>query len=306
MRRLINTLLFCSFVGWSADRGVAQTERAEGRRWAVILVGIPGDREHEQLFAETASTWEEWFTNSLSFDKERVLKLPIARADGSEKSDLSAAEIRKTFSELAEKLTEQDSLWVFTLGHGNYDGKQAYFHVAGPDPSNADFGRWLSDLRCREQVIILTQANSGWFVKPLAKSGRIVIAATAADDESNETEFPLALSAVMKQPSSELDANHDGRVSVAEFFIAAAAATLQRFKSDNRLPTEHPQLDDDGDGRGAEEISADDLPAEPEPESNTDAQAPTTAKPPMKQPDGALARRVFLTYIAPKEQKKRK
>src|SRR5262249_20518921 len=145
-------------------------------------------------------------------------------------------------------------LWIFTLGHGNYDGREAFFHVAGRDPAGSDFGRWLGEIRCRQQVIWLTHSCSGHFVKPLSQPGRIVIAATAADDESNETEFPHALASAAAQPLEKLDADGDKQVSLAEFFAAINRAVAKRFQGDKRIPTEHAQLDDNGDGRGTEDL----------------------------------------------------
>ncbi len=265
----------------------------EGDRWAVILVGIPGDEEHATLFRETADAWEKWLAKTLNFSADHILRLPALPAEKEDApAQLTADAIRTTFAELSKKLRPDDSLWVFTLGHGNYDGKHAWFHVAGRDPSEADFGRWLSEIRCREQVLWLTQSNSGWFVKPLSKAGRIVIAATAADDESNETEFPLALAAVAEQPPETIDTDHDGKVSIAEFYTAVTGEVLNRFKGDNRLPTEHPQLDDNGDGRGTEEL--------PEKKEQGEAPPPTepqaTAKPATNKTDGELARKTFLPY----------
>ena len=67
---------------------------------------------------------------------------------------------------------------------------------------------------------------------------------------------------------------------------------LQRFKSDNRLPTEHPQLDDNGDGVGTEEISA------------TSVTSSSTAnKPGKKKLDGQLARETIVPYRLGKEDK---
>jgi len=274
----------------SAGESATPNTRA-GQRWAVILVGIPGDDAHAALFRKTADAWQKWLTESLQFPAEQVLRLPAATADqAAEKTDspapLTAERIRTIFAELSEKLGADDTLWVFTLGHGNYDGKHAWFHVAGRDPSNEDFGRWLAELRCREQVLWLTHANSGWFVKPLSKPDRIVIAATAADDESNEAEFPLALATVLAKPAKSLDADQDGRLSVAELFTAVVKEVANRFQSDKRLPTEHAQLDDDGDGKGSEDVTP---PTKPE---NPNAAANTPAVPPPR--DGDLARKTFI------------
>ena len=266
-------------------------EQKAGRRFAVILVGIPGDDAHAALFRKTADAWQKWLTESLQFPAAQVLRFPVPPIDpAAEKispaAPLTAETIRSTFAELSAKLGPDDTLWVFTLGHGNYDGKHAWFHVVGRDPSNEDFGRWLSDVPCREQVLWLTHANSGWFVKPLSKPGRIVIAATAADDESNETEFPQALATVISKPQNTLDADQDGRLSVAELFAAVVKEVANRFHSDKRLPTEHAQLDDDGDGKGSEDIV-------PKPAAVKDDSAPGT-QPVVSVRDGDLARDTFL------------
>jgi hypothetical protein len=261
----------------------------------VILVGIPGDKEHEKLFRKTADAWQEWLTRTLQFEVDHVLVLTGAAGGKKRLAGTTADEIRTTFASLNEKLRADDALWVLTLGHGHYDGKHAWFHVAGRDPSNADFGRWLSDIRCREQVFWLTHASSGWFVKPLSQPGRIVIAATAADDESNETEFPEALASVAAEPAETLDEDRDGHVSVAEMFTAVVREVLDRFNSDKRLPTEHAQIDDNGDGRGSEELAEQKDSAEPEPPVG----APAPAKPPTAKSDGDLARQTFVPYRRP-------
>jgi hypothetical protein len=294
----------CVILHGAAQRSDAQdaaTETAEPTRWAVIFVGLPGDAEHEQLFRETADQLQTWLTGPSQFPREQVLRLPPEPKPGEQPAaPLTASVMRSTLTELKAKLKPDDTLWVFTLGHGNYDGKRGWFHVAGPDPSGDDFGRWMAEIRCREQVIWLTQASSGWFVKPLSRPGRIVIAATATDDESNETEFPQALATVVQRPVAELDRDQDGAVSVAELFTATVSESLHRFKSDNRLPTEHPQLDDNGDGVGSEAI----WPANSGADATSDEPAskqpspPTQPIPPTAKADGELARRTLVPYLS--------
>ena len=264
-----------------ASRSLAQQpadEAAGGQRWAVILVGLPGDESHADLFRETADTWQTWLTESLEIPREQVMRLPRRTSENEAAAPaLTSDAIRTAIAELNQKLKPNDSLWVFTLGHGNYDGKQAWFHLAGKDPSAEDFGRWFSEVRCREQVLWLTQSNAGWFVKPLSRPGRIVIAATAADDESNETEFPHALATIVQSPAKMLDTDQDEKVSVAELFTAVVREVARRFQIDKRLPTEHAQLDDNGDGKGTADLE------------------PATKPVPMAKMDGALARKVFVS-----------
>ena len=267
----------------------AQVEAKSSRKWAVILVGIPGDEDHAVTFRTTADQIHQWLIESLQFPSAHVLRLPSSALNA---PSLTAEQIRTTLADLSHKLEPDDSLWIFSLGHGHYDGKQAWFHVAGRDPSSDDFGRWVNEVPCREQVIWLMQPSSGWFVKPLSRPGRIIVTATAADEEANETEFPSAFATVAMLPPGDLDTNHDLSVSVSELYSAVVREVLQRFKSDNRLPTEHPQLDDNGDGVGTEEISA------------TSVTSSSTAnKPGKKKLDGQLAQETIVPYRLVKEDK---
>ncbi|HND54008.1 MAG TPA: hypothetical protein PLV92_16470 [Pirellulaceae bacterium] len=153
---------------------------------------------------------------------------------------------------IAGKSHPDEQFWLFTLGHGNYDGKTAFFHVAEKDPASQDFARWLDEIPCRLQFACLTHSSSGWMVKPLARPGRIVVSASAADDEYNETEFPAALTSVIAMPQKQLDLDQDGRASIAELFVAVGREVERRFKDEQFVATEHGQLDDTGDGRGVE------------------------------------------------------
>jgi hypothetical protein len=246
---------------------------------ALIVVGLPGDAEHETLFASLARQYRDWLTRTLAFDpadvrvlfgkqgKERLARGPATReALGREAADLHKA------------LQPEDRLWVFFVGHGNRDDKEAYFHLSGRDVSARQLAETFAGLRCREQVFWLTFSASGWFLKPLSAKGRIVVTATAADDEYNETEFPEALATVVKRPLARLDADGDGKVSVLELFRHAVAEVQARFESDRRAPTEHALLDDNGDGAGTEK-----------PLAEGDKEVKATA-------DGRLAARTFLPF----------
>ncbi len=246
------------------DKPLGEPEAVgDPRRWAVICVGLPGDTEHEVAFRNTANQLQTWLVQSLRFPAEQVIRLPAhdleptqddarAKPVNSAADPLTAQGVRAALTDVNSKLMPDDVLWIITIGHGNYDGRQAWFHLAGKDPTPEDFGNWLGDVRCREQVVWVTHSSSGWFVKPLSRPGRIVISATAADDESNETEFPHALATVVQRPLPGLDTDQDGTLSVAELLNAVVQEVDHRFKSDNRLPTEHAHLEDNGDGIGTE------------------------------------------------------
>jgi hypothetical protein len=250
---------------------------APAHRWGVIFQGLPGDPAHARQFRTVTSQLRSWLIESLEFPADQVVSLPeVPAVEAEQVAPLTAAGIQTTLVNLAAKLQPEDTLWVFTVGHGSHDGRRAWFHVAGRDPSDVDLADWLAELRCREQVLWLTHSSSGWLVKPLSRPGRIVIAATAADDEPNETEFPHALLTVVRQPPATLARPGDEGLSVAALYAATVREVERRFQRDQRVPTEHAQLDDNGDGVGSETLV--------EPSSSP----PTTG--PLPRGDGDWAR----------------
>lgn len=299
------------------------------RTWVLLVVGLPGDAEHVELFAKTRDAWLDWFDRSLGVPAERrivVSSLPSAEAspkaeantepeaqaeaEPADRSTTSAppagrAELEARCKELAGRIAPQDTLWLLTLGHGHYDGRKALLHLSGPDPDAEAFARAINALPARRQVVWLTHAASGWWVKPLARPGRIVIAATAADREENETEFPHALAEVLAAPRAAYDLDRNGRLSLNELFQATVRAVEARFKSDERLPTEHAQLDDDGDGVGAERESLyEPQPAAPPAANNSPAtdSPPSEARPASPARDGRAAAQFDLLDL-PAEEK---
>jgi len=248
-----------------------------GTSRALILVGLPGDAEHEKLFGSTARQWRDWLVDGLAFRPDDVHVL-FGRAgkEGLAKEPATRKAIEREVAGLKEALKPRDRLWVFFLGHGDYDGERASFHLPGADLHGDELGKLFTDVKCREQVFWMTTSASGWFVRRLSAKGRIVIAATAADAEYNETEFPQALADVSKLPREKLAQNKDGKVSVLDVYRQTVKEVEARFARDKRVPTEHAQLDDNGDGVGTEE-----------PVVETGAGKKPTA-------DGALAAKTYL------------
>jgi hypothetical protein len=274
MPSLLHLLAACTLIGAGAP---TDDPPAPGQSHALIVVGLPGDAEHEEHFATVAKAWRDWLTGPLGFPADNVrILFGSAGKPGLAKGPAPREAVEREVAELKKVLRPDDRLWVFTLGHGDYDGERAAFHVPGPDLRADQLGKLFADVACREQVFWLTHSGSGWFLKALAKKGRIVVTATSADQEFNETEFPEALANVAKLSADKLDADKDGKVSILELYRRITQEVQALFEADDRIPTEHALLDDTGGGRGTEE--------------------PVVAATKDKKPtaDGALAARTFV------------
>jgi hypothetical protein len=230
-----------------------------GTRRALIICGLPGDNEHKKLFTATVEKLHKALTQRYGFPETEVLvRLGVKGQSGdgpalAKARGLSDREgITADIDELRKRVRAEDTLWVIVIGHGHYDGRHSHLNIPGPDLDERAFAKLFEGIKAREQVFFITTPASGFFLKPLAAPGRIVITATEADLEVNETLFPLALAEVLDAPPDGIDRNKDGKISVFELYLAVVANVMQRYVSDENLATEHAKLDDNGDGHGSE------------------------------------------------------
>jgi hypothetical protein len=277
----------------------ADSDAASGTRHALIICGLTGDAPHHALFSQTIETIYAAITTHHGFASENVTLLwsePKADNDGPALSASIGSATRESLGQATTKVIEalqpQDALWVFILGHAHFDGKNSWLNLPGPDMNQAEFGSLFSSAACREQVFFMTTAASGFFIKPLTKPGRIIISATEANREVNETNYPHKLAAALAEstPFVEFDVDGDGRLSLLDLYLWSAQATAQDYATEMLLATEHAHLDDNGDGRGTElQISF-------LPEELGGRRTPGQAAPLIVTGDGALARRLLLYY----------
>ncbi len=196
---------------------------------------------------------------------------------------------------IREASAPEDALWVIAMGHAHFDGRRVYWNLPGPDLSDMAFAKLFDGIAAREQVFFVTTQASGFFLKPLARAGRIAISATEADQEVNETLFPLALADMLNSPPADADRDRDGALSVFELHLATIVDVMRRYAEDELIATEHAQLDDNGDGRGSELQMTFPPPSEPEPDAKEESKPAIKPKPEPKlgpRDDGFRASRV--------------
>lgn len=261
-----------------AQSGSSSIQTISPAGQVLIVVGLPGDSEHETLFRETVKTWREWLTGPLKFPRDSVHILFGADGDAELGREPATREsIRRKVDDIRGRLAAEGRLWVLFLGHANLRERHAFFHLSGPDLRDDECAALFAGISCREQVFWVTTASSGAFLPGLSAPGRIVITATMAGHETNETEFPHALAEVCRMELRDIDQDGDGRISVWEVFLRTTEAVDARFRKDQRASTEHALLDDNGDRKGSERPE----PSGPAPKAG-------------EQQDGTLARRTFI------------
>jgi hypothetical protein len=236
-RRIVVCLgLWCACVAALSSTASNAAAAGEGKTSLIVVVGAAGDEQYGKIFAEEADQWHG--TALLSGVELSII------GNGTDKSGDKAALQAKLKQEAA---AGDAPLWLVLIGHGTFDGRTAAFNLRGPDVSSAELAEWLKEV-ARPTIIVDTTAASAPFLTALSAPNRVVVTATKSGTERNYARFGRYFAKRVIDPAADLD--KDERTSLFEAYLAAARDTAEFYKGEGRIQTEHPLLDDDGDGKG--------------------------------------------------------
>jgi hypothetical protein len=207
----------------------------------VTVVGAGGQEEYHKQFEEWAHQWEQ----ASGAVGARFVAIGI---DARQTNDLEL--LKET---LANAPKEGAPLWLVLLGHGtfaSYAGSpEAKFNLRGPDVSAKELAQWLEPFQ-RPLVVVNAASASAPFINALSRTNRVIITATRSGQEQNFARFGKYISEAIADSTADID--KDGQTSLLEAFLSAARRTADFYKTEGRLATEHPLLDDNGDGMGTQ------------------------------------------------------
>jgi hypothetical protein len=218
-------------------------------RFVLIITGAGGEPAYTKQFEQWTAELQQALTSRFGFVSDNFT---VLNESGPRKA--TADEVKGAFAALQSKLQPDNVLFVFLIGHGSYDGREAKFNLVGRDLSSADYSNFLTSLPTKRVVVFNMSSASGEFIKSLSAKGRIVITATKSGQEQNATRFPgFFISALT---ATDSDSDQDGHISVLEAFAYATRLTNEFYVRAGRLATEHALLEDTGDGVGREKAES--------------------------------------------------
>jgi hypothetical protein len=204
----------------------------------VTVAGLGGDPDY-------AAQFERW-----AQDLDHQLKLNGKDANVTTMSGTAATRqhVHDVLARLASQLKPDDSLALFLIGHGTFDGSAYKFNVPGPDITAADLHEWLSHIPAVRQLIVNMTSCSGASMASLASKDRIVITATKSGNEKNATVFPRYFIEALHDNAADTD--KDGAVSTLEAFRYTQQKITAYFTTEKLIASEHALFSDNGSAMG--------------------------------------------------------
>jgi len=241
-------MLALVLAGACAAAGAAQTADAFGERWALLVAGVSGSPELRQQYLGEIRELRNVLVDSLGFSAERVIALfeDPALAPALVRYRSTREGLEHACGEIAGRAASSDLVFAFFLGHGSFDGRTYKLNLVGPDPTAEELAATLYAIPAACFVVVNATSASGGSVAALARDRAVVVAATRSGNERNQTHLAAYLIEALRDRNADLDKN--GRISVLEAFTYAARKVEDYYAKEGLLQTEHPVLDDDGDG----------------------------------------------------------
>jgi hypothetical protein len=211
----------------------AASQEVADRSTVIVVAGAAGEAEFAPDFALQVDAWAKV--------SEQAGAKHISIGD----SETDRERVKNALA--AEPKAGPGELWLVLIGHGTFDGKEAKLNLKGPDLSATELAEWLRPFQ-RPLAIVDTTSSSAPFLTKLAAPKRVIVSATRSGNEQNYARFGKYLAEALPDPQSDLD--KDGQISLLESFLSASHRTMEFYKTEGRLATEHALIDDNGDGLG--------------------------------------------------------
>jgi hypothetical protein len=221
----------------------------------LLITGLGGEQAYSQQFHESALAIHDAAVRWGAPDSNRIwLAENPARAPGKIDGRATRESVAAAFATLARRAQPGDVVLVVLIGHGSGVARESKVNLSGPDPEAWEYEQWLRPFLRSTVVFVNASSASGDFLPIVSGPGRIVITSTKSSTERNESIFHIRFAEGLA--GGEADADKDGRVSVLEEYSYARAEVRRAYETDNRLLTEHAQIDDNGDGKGSDDPAA--------------------------------------------------
>ena len=235
-------------VMWLAFAGVL---RAQTR--ALVITGLGAEPKYQQQFRSLGDRLTKALSTKYGIPAASIAWLGEDSTNVSKmyKGRSTSQNIMREIDAIGAAVKPNEQVLIILIGHGSGQADETKFNIPGPDITVKDFNTALARFAAQRVAFLDLTTASGDALGFMSSPNRIVVTATKSAYERNESQFArFFVEALDKDGAADVD--KDGRVSLLEAYRYAAQETRKSYESDERLLTEHSQLDDDGNGKGSD------------------------------------------------------
>ncbi|CAI8041182.1 hypothetical protein GBAR_LOCUS22901 [Geodia barretti] len=192
-------------------------------------------------------------------------------------SESNREQVLAAFDQLAKTVQPSDRFLLFMLGHASRTGRGSVkFNLRGRDITEVEYVTLINSVPSERQILIFGFPYSGRLVPQLSAPGRIILT-SSSPNEGYSLQAGFGDVFVGAFSTADNDINGDGDISLLETFLSLQTQTKDWYENNGSIQSEHPHLDDNGDGNATRNLTI-------------DLEVPRVEQ----TDDGALAEKTFL------------
>ncbi len=226
----------------------------------LIIGGAAGEKSFYDAFWNATSRFHQLLTDEYGYTPDQITFLfedmDASGAEGLVDTESKREQVFAAFDQLTETIKPTDRFLLFMIGHASRTNKgKLKYNLLGRDISEAEYITRINNIPAERQILIFGFPYSGKLVPQLSRPGRIIITSSSPNEGySLQAGFGDVLVDAFSATDSDTDS--DGDISVLEAFLLLQARTEAWYAKDGNVQTEHPHLDDNGDGRATRNLTA--------------------------------------------------
>ena len=242
----------------------------------LIIGGAAGEKSFYDAFWSATSRFHQLLTNEYGYTPDQITFLfedmDASGAEGIVDNESKHEQVLAAFDQLAAAAEPSDRFLLFMIGHASRTNKdELKYNLLGRDISEPEYITRINNIPAERQILIFGFPYSGKLVPQLSRPGRIILTSSSRNEGySLQAGFGDVFVDTFSNAMNDTDRNGD--ISLLEAFLSLQAHTKDFYEQNGNVQTEHPHLDDNGDGNATRNLTS--------VENETD--------------DGTLAKKTFL------------
>ena len=228
--------------------------------YVLIIGGVAGEKSFYDAFWGGTAGFHQLLTDTYGYTPDQITFLfeDSGDTDGTDTpvdADSDRDSVFAAFQDLAARVQPTDRFLLFMLGHASRTGQgHVKFNLRGRDIAEAEYVEHLQRIRAENQILIFGFPYSGRFVRHLSAPGRVILT-SSSPNEGYSLQAGFGEVFVQAFATGANDGNGDGDISLLEAFLALQTQTEAWYVNNGSIQSEHPHLDDNGDGRAARDLT---------------------------------------------------
>ena len=224
------------------------TPDTSARDYALIIGGVGGEKSFYDEFWNATSRMHSLLMEEYGYAPEHITFLfeDDGEMSGQVNGKSTKAGIEAAFADLQSRVQSGDRFLLFMVGHATKTARGLKFNSPGRDVSDIEFAALIEQIPAEQMILIFGFPYSARVVSQVSREGRTIIAACSPREGYMRSGFGNLFIDAFSDRLADADDNE--AISLLEAFLYTQKRVKTWYESDGSVQSEHPHLDDNGDG----------------------------------------------------------